>query len=381
MNITKGPKMLKLLRNKKTAKKIWIGLAVIIIPAFALWGFGGASRDRQETAVAGKIFGKNISNLEFRNSLIAVRTMAIIQFGDKLPEVEKYLNFEGQAWERLILLHEAKMRRIKVKDKEVVEEIQNAPYFQDKFGFSNKIYQEALRYVLRLQARIFEEQTRQNLILAKLYDQITQNLKLSDDQIHQEYLKANEELSIYYIASLFLDFAKTIKPTEKEISSYFEQNKAAFKEPPAENKPARIPELAQIKDKVKATLINETAKKIAQDKINECAEKLKQLEFNQAAASCLLKSAVTDFFKANGTIENLGVARIFWNNAKKLKENELSSVISNDQGYYIIKLKSAKPIDENKFLEEKEGFLQRLLSAKKNELFTEFIEKLKKKAQ
>jgi hypothetical protein len=373
--------MLKLLRNKKIAKKIWIGLAVIIIPAFALWGFGEGSRGQEKSSIAGNIFGKNISNLEFRDSLIAVRTMAMMQFGDKLPEIEKYLNLEGQAWERLILLHEAKVRRINVKDKEVVKEIQNAPYFQDKNGFSNKIYQEALRYALRLQARIFEEQTRQNLILAKLYHQITQNSKLNDDQVHQEYLKANQELNIHYIASLFSEFAKTIKPSEKEIDSYFDQNKAMFKEPPTKDKPTRIPELTEIKDKVKDTLINETAKEMAQDKINECAKKLKQMEFNQAAASCFLKSGVTDFFKSNGTIENLGAARIFWENAKKLKDGELSSVISNAQGYYIIKLKSAKPIDENKFLKEKENFSQRLLSAKKNEIFAEFIDQLKKKAQ
>lgn len=373
--------MLKILRNKKIAKKIWIGLAVIIIPAFALWGFGGASRDRQGSSVAGKIFGRNISDLEFRNSLIAVRTSAIMQFGEKLPEIEKYLNFQGQAWERLILLAEAKKRRIRVKDKEVIDEIQGAPYFQDKAGFSGKIYQEVLRYVLRLQPRIFEEQTRQNLILAKLYDQITQNLKLSDELVYQEYLKANAELSIYYIASLFSEFAKTIKPSEEEIRDYFDQNKAAFKEPPTKDKPTYIPELTEIKDKVKDTLINETAKKIAQDKINECAEKLKQMEFNQAAASCGLKSADTDFFKSNDTIQDLGVARIFWDNAKKLKDNQVSSVISNDQGCYIIKLKSTKPIDEKKFLEEKDGFLQRLSSAKKNDLFTEFLEELKKKAQ
>ncbi|MFH0918418.1 MAG: hypothetical protein V1830_04725, partial [Candidatus Omnitrophota bacterium] len=125
---------------------------------------------------------------------------------------------------------------------------------------------------------------------------------------------------------------------------------------------------------------NETAKDIAQKKINECAEKLKQVEFNQAAA-CGLKSASTDFFKSNGMIENLGVARIFWDNAKKLRDKEPSSIISNDQGYYIIKLKSTKPIDENKFLKEKESFSQRLLSTKKNESFAEFTTQLKKKAQ
>ena len=373
--------MLRILRNKKTAKKIWIGLAVIIIPAFALWGFGGTSRDRQETATAGRIFGKNISNLEFKNSLIAIRTMAIMQFGDKLPEIEKYLNFEGQAWERLILLHEAKMRKINAADKEVVEEIQNSPFFQDKNGFSNKIYQETLRYVLRLQPRAFEEQTRQNLILSKLYNQLTQNVKLNDNQIRQEYLKANQELSIYYIASLFSEFSKTIKPSDKEIDSYFQQNKAMFKEPPAENKPTRIPELVEIKDKVKDALINETSKEIAKNKINECAEKLKQMEFNQAASACSLKNGVTDFFKSSDTIKDLGIAKIFWDNAENLKDNQLSSVISNHEGYYIIKLKSAKPIDENKFLKEKVNFSQRLLSANKSEIFAKFIEELKKKAQ
>jgi len=373
--------MLRILRNKKTAKKIWIGLAVIIIPAFALWGFGGSSRDQQDTAIAGKIFGKNISNLEFKSSLIAVRTMAIMQFGDKLPEIEKYLNLESQAWERLILLHEAKTRKIKVKDKEVIETIQNAPYFQDKNGFSNKIYQEALRYALRIQPRIFEEQTRQNLTLAALYNQITQNVKLNDEQIRQEYLKTNQELDIHYIESLFSDFAADIKPTDQEISVFFEKNKARFKEPPAQDQPARIPELAEIKNKVKDVLIKEESMKMAEDKIKECVEKLKKQEFKQAAEASGLKTSQTAFFKSNGQIENLGAAEIFWNTAKNLKDQELSSILSNENGCYIIKLGSIKPIDEKEFAKEKQEFGQKLLAGKKNEVFTNFTEELVKKAQ
>ncbi|MCX5668547.1 MAG: peptidylprolyl isomerase [Candidatus Omnitrophica bacterium] len=366
--------MLRILRNKKTAKKIWIGLAIIIIPAFALWGFGGASRDRQDTATIGKIFGKNISNLEFKNSIVAVRTMALMRFGDQLSEIEKYLNFEGQARERLILLYEAKIRKLNVKDKEIIDEIQNAPYFQDKNGFNNKIYQEALRYGLRLQPRIFEEQTRQNLTIAKLYKQITQNVKFSDDQIRQEYLNANQELSIYYIASLFSDFSAKIKPTDKEIAAYFEKNKAMFKEPPTKDKPTRIPELAEIKNKVKDALIKEESKKMAENKIKECVEKLKNKEFKQAAKASGLKTSLTAFFKSNGQIENLGAAGIFWNTAKKLKDKELSSILSNEKGYYIIKLGSIKPTDETKFTKEKQEFGQKLLLEKQNEVFAKFTE-------
>ncbi|MBU4467283.1 MAG: peptidyl-prolyl cis-trans isomerase, partial [Candidatus Omnitrophica bacterium] len=306
---------------------------------------------------------------------------AIMQFGDKLPEIEKYLNFESQAWGRLILLAEAKTRRINVKDKEVVQEIQNAPYFQDKFGFSNKIYQEILRYALRLQPRIFEEQTRQSLILAKLYKQITKNVKLSDDLIRQEYLKTTQELNIHYIASLFSDFAAKIKPADQEIASFFDKNKAMFKEPPAKDKPARIPELAEIKDKVKDSLIKEEAKKMAENKIKECAEILKKEEFEQAAKANGLKTGQTAFFKSSGQIENLGAAEIFWNTAKKLKDQELSSIFSNEKGYYIIKLGAIKPTDEAKFAKEKQEFGQKLTSEKKSEVFGKFTEELIKKAQ
>jgi hypothetical protein len=50
-------------------------------------------------------------------------------------------------------------------------------------------------------------------------------------------------------------------------------------------------------------------------------------------------------------------------------------------GFYIIKLKSKVPIDEKKFESEKSDFGQKILSQKKQEHFTRFIEELKKKAQ
>ncbi|MDD2927814.1 MAG: SurA N-terminal domain-containing protein [Candidatus Omnitrophica bacterium] len=172
--------MLKILRHKKTAKKIWVGLALIIIPAFALWGFGGTSCSRQENRPLGKIFGQTVSNLEFRDSLSAVTTAAIMQYGNKFPEVAKDLNLEAQAWERLILLYEAKKRGIKTSDKEVIRTIENLPYFQYKGRFDNRIYNQTLQYIFRLKAREFEEQMRANLTLNKLYQQVTGSLNLDD---------------------------------------------------------------------------------------------------------------------------------------------------------------------------------------------------------
>lgn len=373
--------MLKFLRNKKTAKKIWIGLAVIIIPAFALWGFGGSSGSKEETASVGKIFGHNVSITEFKQSLSAVRTFALMRFGDKLAEIEKYLNLEAQAWERLVLLQEAMTRKINVSDKEVITTIQTTPYFQDKNGFNNKTYNETLRYTFRVLPRIFEEQTRQNLILTKLYEQITKNVKLNDEQIRQEYLKANQELNIDYIAGLFSDFSAKIKPSDKESADFFEKNKALFKEPPTKDKPTHTPELAEIKDKVKTYLIQEESKKMAESKVKECLEKIKKLGFSPAAKTSGLKTGQTAFFKSNGQIENLGNTEMFWEAAKKLKPNEPSSILSNENGYYIIKLGSIKPIDEAKFTKEKQEFGQKLLAENKSKAFADFAESSMKKAQ
>lgn len=372
--------MLKILRNKKTAKKVWIGLAIIIIPAFTLWGFSGAFRSREETAPVGKIFGRNISNIEFKDSLAAVKTIAIMRFGDKLSEVQKYLNLEAQAWERLILLAEANKRRITASDQEVIEDIENSPSFQLRGAFNNKLYNETLRYSLRIQPRIFEELIRQNIIIFKLYEQATAKVPLSDEEIRKEYIKATQEMSIHYVGSIISDFSAKIKPSDKQIADFFAKNKEMFKEPATEDKPTRIPELTEIKDKVKQAYIQETAQGLASEKIKECQNKLATKDLMAVGRKLKLKTASTGLFKYGEFIEGLGTAAIFWDTAYGLKKNQPSQIISTPAGFYIIKLKSITDFDETRFAKEKADFAKKMLLEKKQEYFNKFLEDLKKKA-
>jgi len=184
--------MLRILRNKKTAKRVWIGLAIIIIPAFTFWGFSGAFRGKDESSVAGKIFGRKITYVQFRDAITSEKIMARMQFGDKLDELQQYIDFESQAWQRLILLAEAKKLRITAGDKEVIADIQSSPIFQSKGAFNNKAYNDILRYYLRVQPRIFEELIRQNIILSKLYKQVTDKVSLSDEQVREDYAKTKK---------------------------------------------------------------------------------------------------------------------------------------------------------------------------------------------
>jgi hypothetical protein len=207
------------------------------------------------------------------------------------------------------------------------------PFFQRKSGFDNKAYTEILRYVFRLQPRTFEEQMRQNLTLAKLYNQVTEKIRLDDNQIRREWLKNNKELSIYYIAGLFAKDAK------------------------------------------------DESKKTVQNAITACANDLKENKpFNQTAKAHGLKVEQTKFFKSTDEIDGLGKASLFWEKANELKEDQVSEVFSDSKGYYIIKLKAVEPVDEEKFAKDKEALGENMLSREKDRVFGEFAAETKKKA-
>jgi parvulin-like peptidyl-prolyl isomerase len=315
--------MLKHLRKKKTAKKIWIVLAVIIVPAFVLWGFGSAFRSRGEKVYAGKIFGRNIPLLDFKDSMEAVKNQAIMQFGEKFSQVQKYLDLENRAWERLILLSEAQKRKINVSDQEIVDLIQGYPFFQRKGQFDNRIYNEMLKYVFRTQPRAFEEQTRQNIILSKLYKQVTSGVKLSDEDIKKEYYKANQELSIYYLASLPSEFQKDISPSAEEVKDYFAKNSFEFKEPLSFN----IEYISLVsEDKVKATL----------PRLN------KRVDLTKLARDLGTEAKETGIFRQTDPIPGIGWAPEVMNLISKLKVGQFSPPVQTDKNYYILRLKERK---------------------------------------
>jgi peptidyl-prolyl cis-trans isomerase D len=376
--------MLKILRHKKTAKKVWIFLALIIIPAFALWGFGGAFRTREEKMPAGKISGRDISNLELKDSLSAVTTTALMQYGDKLPEIQKFLNLEAQAWQRLILLEEAKKRSIKASDQEVIKTIAEVPYFKYKDSFDKRTYEQTLQYVFRLKPREFEEQVRQGIILNKLYKQTTDSLTIDDNDVRKNYEKKNQEISVYYVASLISDFAKKIRPKDAQLKDYFEKNKEKFREAaPAgkDKKEAVIPEFKSIKQKIRDAYINDEAIKKAEDKINQCANELKTQDLKKAAKKCGLKVKETAPFKFAANIDKIGASDKFWTIAKALKDGANSEIIKLPSGFYIIKVKSVIKIDEKKYEQDKVALKEIMLDQKKQEKFKDFLTGLNKNAQ
>ncbi len=307
--------MLKKLRNKKTAKWIWIVLAILIVPAFLLWGLGSAIRSRGEAT--------GISNLEYKDALDAVKNMAIMQFGDNFSEIQKYLNLESQASERLLLLREAKKRKINVTDKEIIELIESYPLFQRKGQFDNGVYSQILQYYFRTQPRVFEEQTRQNIMLSKLYRQVTDNIKVSEEEIKKEYRRLNEEISIYYIASLPSDSLKDIPASEEELKDYFAKNSFEFKQPLSFN--------------IEYLSVD------SEDKIRDVLGHLnKSKDLSKVAKDMTLEVKETGLFTQTDSIPGIGWSPQILSLISQLKLGQFSAPIHLDKNYYILRLKERK---------------------------------------
>ena len=355
--------MLKKLRHKKTQKRLLILISIIVIPGFLIWGSVSYIRGKQEPTDVGRIFGKTISILDYKDALEAAKNQAIIQFGDNLSEIQKSLNLDALAWERLILLAEAKKHKIKVSDKEVIDLIESYPFFQRKERFDHKLYSEMLRYVFRTQPRIFEEQIRQDLILSRLYKEITDTIKLSEEEIKAEYKKINEQLSLYYIAGLPLSFAKDIIVSNEELKDYFAKNAFEFKQPLSFN----IEYITlTYEDKDEETINN---------KIKTIFLRLnKKEDFNKVAADYGLSVKETGLFPESGPIPGMGWSTQVLSLISKAGVGQYLPAINMDKSYYILRLKERGVPYIPDFENIKDKVKERFIKDKSTEIAKQKIE-------
>lgn len=234
--------MLKLLRQKKVMKKILWALAIIIIPAFVLWGATGL---RERGNYAGMIFGKKISFDEYRASLNAVKNLAILRYGSEFSEKRDELNLEQEAWENLIMLKEAKQKKITATDKEVVTRIASFVFFQGKDGsFSPQAYDTILSNAFRTSPRQFEEEMRRSIMIEKLVQGVMSDVPQPTDEDIEKALE-NE-----------LNREKEEKEKEKEKAKEDKKDKKKKKKKNKEDKEEEKEEtLDERKERVKQGLI------------------------------------------------------------------------------------------------------------------------------
>lgn len=153
---------------------LWV-LAVVVIFAFVLSG----ARGLRETADhAGIIFGRKVTFAEYRDSFNAAKNEAIMMYGPRYNELRGQLDLENKAWERIIMLDEAKRKKVAVSNKEVIARIASYGYFMDTNGaFDKGAYERILVNAFRTEPRQFEEEMRQRLMIEKLLQGVFEGIE------------------------------------------------------------------------------------------------------------------------------------------------------------------------------------------------------------
>lgn len=325
--------------SKKTKKTIWIILLIAILPGFVLWGFfDSIKKSSGRDNFAGSIYGRKIPMREYQTALQAVQTMAVMRFGDNLQQIKQYLDLDGQAWQRLIMLREASRRKIGIPDKEVVEAIQKYPFMHNKKGeFDEKQYRQVLRYVFHVPARVFEEQVRGDLAIEKLFKGVTSGVKVDEAEIRENYNKANEEISLRYIAALPAEIAAGFSVPDEDIKEFFSSNSLLFKRPLSYN--------------LEYVLLDASAR---EDKIRDTLQRLsKAADFKAEAKNMELEAKETGLFAENGPIPGIGWSQELTGRIANSSVGRFLPPVKTTSGIFILKIKEKKepyipPLDEIK---------------------------------
>jgi len=243
--------VMKFFRKKRNMKIILWAIAIFIIPGFLVWGtrIGGSTRGQYYAAVVNK---EAISLREYYKSLGEVEDKYRQIFGNKASDLLKNMNIEQGVLENLIreriLLQQARRRRIRVLDSEIVDVIKSEPVFKDEKGnFDERRFKETISNYPTEELRKIEDELRKRIMMEKLKEIVIAegNVAVSDDEIaqyirtHQITNKDSESIRktlLWQKREQYFNqwYADTRKKSKIEIYVSFEQKPAGEEQKPTD---------------------------------------------------------------------------------------------------------------------------------------------------
>ncbi len=165
-----------------------------------------------------------------------------------------------------------------------------------------------------------------------------------------------------------------------EVSEVLELGGDYFVLQVVEQRPARIPELAEVEARVRQELIREKQTEQAGREARALLEELKAgAAFEQAAKKIGATVETTGFFKRSGSVPDAGVAPEVVRAAFALSEREPlpAEPVRTSEGYSVIRFRERKPPAPEGLAADREQIRSRLLQQKKSEAWAAWLEQLR----
>ncbi len=352
--------MLKFLRRKENQKRIFTVLALVIIPAFVLWGVFLSKEDSKSSSVLGVIKNEKFSLKDYLASYKAVQRRIGFIYGDRAAEMAPLFNIKGEAWDRLLLLHYAKNERIKTGDKEVVQWLIQQPLFSRDGKFDSNFYNLYVNNYLHMNPREFEEEIRQNITLDKVREKVRTNISLTDAELKSFYDRAYGRRDIAYAVVSWESEKNNVTIPDEELQKIYPLVKERLVEP----QKVKISYLFVPKEKTAAL---------------DAVFKEKDAALEALSKKYDLPVQETDFFYENESIPGIGLSKEILAASFSLPAGEESGWIALEGGSYKIRVKEKTEKRSLSFEETKEDLKKLLTRQRATDLVIKKLNALKLK--
>jgi peptidyl-prolyl cis-trans isomerase D len=243
--------MIRFLQSSGKTKKYVLGgmlllicgaMVITLVPGGILgdaFGFGGV----QQGFVA-RVSGQDIS---LRDVDLVARRIGQQQFGGRSIPDQLMPLLRQSAANQLItqkaLLAEAERMGLKVTDAELQDTLQHGQFSQAFFPGGNFIGQQSYEAFVNQNFNMtvpqFEQAVKDDLLMNKLQAAVEGPVSVAKQDVEQEFKRQNTKVKFVYAVLSLEDVSKTIKPTEAELKTYYDQHKAKYAN--------AIPEKRQVK--------------------------------------------------------------------------------------------------------------------------------------
>lgn len=214
-------------------KVLLVGVALSFVIGF---GVLPTLRDKQgEGFVVAQVGDRRVTrgewNRAYQNMLSSYRQIYQDRFSD---EMAKQLRLRDKALDNLInqalLLQEAEHMNLVVSDEELQEIIRSLPYFQKEGRFDKQQYLRLLG-MNRLNPSEFETLQREELLIRRLQEIIEGTVKVSEEELWDQYGLEKEEVSLGAVVIDPEEFEDAVEVTEEDLRQYFEKTKEDYLTP------------------------------------------------------------------------------------------------------------------------------------------------------
>ncbi len=230
--------MLESMRQNIKSLSITLWFVIIAFVGGAVIGgiVSGRRGDVSRQNLVAQVNGKPILYASFESRLRRIYGFYKQVYGDNLTrEVLENLQLDQVALNQLIqevLLAEEARRtyHLSVSDEELVTTIQEMPQFQQESRFDRDLYQNTLRRV-GMTPQEFEEQTKEGLLVGKLEHVIKQTVRISEQQLLEDYIAQNEKLEVEGLLVKTRAYEDQAEITDEDIQAYYDVHKETFMTP------------------------------------------------------------------------------------------------------------------------------------------------------